>query len=301
MDLSTQYSGLALGNPLLAAASPLTGDLASAKQLQSCGIAGLIMPSLFEEAIQHDPKLLQSYADRIKSYKDALNVPVIASLNGITESGWLEHGSKLEQAGCDALELNVYYIAASAEESSDQIERKYINLVYKLRSHIAIPLAVKLTHQFSSVPNIVKRLEETGIDAAVIFNRFYSPDIDLDTLTVAPSLKLSNSDESLLRIRWIAILREQVKLSLSASGGFHTVDDIVKALLVGANSVQLCSVLFQQGIDVIAKLLDGLQNWLEKSPFDSVQQLQGHLSYGNLDDPSAYERQNYLQVLEANS
>lgn len=300
-DISTEYCGLQLKSPLMASASSLTGDLATAKQLQGAGIAGIVLPSLFEEELQHSPQRLHVYLDKVKSFKDSLDIPVIASLNGVSDAGWLEHSASLEQAGCDALELNVYYIAADASESSDQIERKYINLVYKLRSQIRIPISVKLTHQFSSVSNMVKRLEGTGIDGVVLFNRFYQPDIDLESLTVTPTLSLSDPSESLLRIRWIAMLRDQVALSLSASGGFHCVDDIVKALLVGANSVQLCSVLFQSGVDEVQRLLTGIQYWLETSKFKSVKELQGQLSYGNLADPSGYERQNYLQVLESNS
>lgn len=300
-DISTEYCGLQLKSPLMASASSLTGDLATAKQLQSAGAAGIVLPSLFEEELQHNPQRLHAYLDKIKSFKDSLDIPVVASLNGVSDAGWLEHSESLEQAGCDALELNVYYIAADASESSDQIERKYINLVYKLRSQIRIPISVKLTHQFSSVSNMVKRLEGTGIDGVVLFNRFYQPDIDLESLTVTPTLSLSDASESLLRVRWIAMLRDQVALSLCASGGFHCVDDIVKALLVGADCVQLCSVLFQSGVDEVQRLLAGIQHWLESSKFKSVKELQGQLSYANLADPSGYERQNYLQVLESNN
>lgn len=301
VDLTTTYCGMQLQNPLMASASPLTGELASAKQLQSKGISAVVMPSLFEEVIQQKPNQLQAYTDKIKSYKDALDIPVMGSLNGVTETGWLEHAAELEKAGCDGLELNIYYIAANAKESSDQIERRYIDLIYKLRAHVGLPIAVKLTSQFSSVAHLVKRLEDTGVNGVVLFNRFYLPDIDLETLSVTPTLSLSNSTESLLRIRWIAILREQVRLSLSATGGIHSVNDIVKALLVGADSLQLCSVLFQQGVDEATRLLEGLENWIDNSEFDSVAALKGKLSYGNIADPSAYERQNYLQVLEANS
>jgi dihydroorotate dehydrogenase (fumarate) len=299
-DLSTEYCGLELSNPFLVAASPLTADLASAKQLQSAGAAGIILPSLFEEAVNDNASALTAYINKIQDYKSALNVPVIASLNGVSEGGWLDHAATLEQAGCDAIELNVYYIAADAKESSDQIERRYIDLVYKLRAHISIPLSIKITHQFSSVAHLVKRLEETGVDGVVLFNRFYLPDIDIDTMTVSPTLQLSTSQECLLRIRWVAILREQIKLSLGVTGGIHTVDDVLKALLAGADAIQLCSVLFQQGIEALTQLNEQLNSWVETSEYESVNAFKGKMSAGKVSDPSSYERSNYRQVLASN-
>ena len=301
MKLATRYCGLQLKNPLIASASPLTAELASAQKLEAAGIAAVVLPSLFEEAVRADTANLERYVDRIKRYKDALSIPVIGSLNGITEGGWLEQAARLERAGCDALELNIYYIAANVNESSDHIERRYIDLVYKLRAHIGIPVSVKLTYQFSSIAHLIKRLEDTGIDGAVLFNRFYLPDIDLETLSINPALQLSTSSEALMRIRWIAILRDQVKLSLAATGGFHSVDDVLKALLVGADAVQLCSVLFQHGPDEVQRLLARLETWMDGKGYGSLRTLQGKLSYGNLKDPSGYERSNYLTVLEKNS
>ena len=300
-DLSSDYCGLTLANPFIASASPLTAELTSVKQLQQKGAAAVILPSLFEESVARSGSVLNEYADKIKSYKDALDIPVIASPNGITEGGWLEHAACLEQAGCDAIELNIYYIAASVKESSDQIERRYIDLVYKLRAQIGVPISVKLTHQFSSVAHLVKRLEDTGVNGAVLFNRFYLPDTDVESMTVMPSLQLSNSNEALLRIRWIGLLRDQVALSLSATGGMHTIDDALKALLVGADSIQLCSVLFEKGIDEIGHLRDRLEQWLEDNDHPGVAAIKGLMSYGRVADPSAFERANYLQVLEENS
>ena len=300
-DLSSLYCGLSLSNPFVASASPLTADLASAKQLQGAGAGALVLPSLFEESVQKDTSLLTRYADKIKAYKDALDIPVIASLNGITEGGWLDHAAFLQEAGCDAIELNIYYIAASVRESSDQIERRYIDLVYKLRAQIAVPIAVKLSHQFSSVAHLVKRLEDTGVNGVVLFNRFYLPDIDVESMSVTPSLQLSNSSETLLRIRWIGLLRDQVQLSLAATGGMHTLDDFLKTLLVGADAVQLCSVLFEQGIDELKRLQEQLEAWLERKGYDGVHAIKGLMSYGQVKDPSGFERANYLQVLEHNS
>ena len=300
-DLSSVYCGLFLKNPLIVSASPLTAELASAKQLQSAGAGALVLPSLFEESVRADEALLSRYADKIKSYKDALDIPVIASLNGITEGGWLDHAKYLEQAGCDAIELNIYYIAASVKESSDQIERRYIDLVYKLRAQIGVPIAVKLTHQFSSVAHLVKRLEDTGVNGVVLFNRFYLPDIDVETMSVTPSLQLSNSSEALLRIRWIGLLRDQVNLSMAATGGMHNLDDLLKTLLVGADAIQLCSVLFERGIDELGRLRDQLEHWLDQKGYDGVESIKGLMSYGRVKDPSGFERANYLQVLEKNS
>lgn len=300
-DLSSVYCGLFLKNPLIVSASPLTAELASAKQLQSAGAGALVLPSLFEESVRADEALLSRYADKIKSYKDALDIPVIASLNGVTEGGWLDHAKYLEQAGCDAIELNIYYIAASVKESSDQIERRYIDLVYKLRAQIGVPIAVKLTHQFSSVAHLVKRLEDTGVNGVVLFNRFYLPDIDVETMSVTPSLQLSNSSEALLRIRWIGLLRDQVNLSMAATGGMHNLDDLLKTLLVGADAIQLCSVLFERGIDELGRLRDQLEHWLDQKGYDGVESIKGLMSYGRVKDPSGFERANYLQVLEKNS
>jgi dihydroorotate dehydrogenase (fumarate) len=299
-DLSTHYCGLQLTNPLIVAASPLTAELASVKQLAGAGAAAIVLPSLFEEAVQANGRCLTAYADKIKSYKDVLSIPVIASLNGVTEQGWLEHANTLQQAGCDAIELNVYYVAANVNESSDQVERRYIDLAYKLRAQMRVPVIMKLSHQFSAPAHLVKRLEETGVSGVVLFNRFYQPDIDLEQLTMSPALQLSTSAEALLRIRWIGMLRDQVGLSLAASGGIHTADDVLKALLVGADAVQLCSVLLKHGTAPLTELRQQLDQWLEAKGYASVQQIQGRMSYGRLPDPSGFERENYLQLLAQN-
>lgn len=297
-DLTTRYCHLALNNPLVVSASPLTSNLDSVKSLERAGASAVVMPSLFEEAINADSEHLARYLDTVKQFKDELSIPVIASLNGVTEGGWLAQSEQLVQAGCDALELNIYHVAASVDETSDMVERRYIDLVYQLRSHIAVPISIKLSHHFSSLANLVKRLQETGIDGAVLFNRFYVPDIDLERLDVEPKLVLSHSQESLMRIRWIAILREQVRLSLAATGGFHDAQGVIKAILAGADAVQLCSVLLQRGNEELAVILEQLDLWMENNEMVSIESIKGRLSYGNVADPSAYERQNYLQVLD---
>ncbi|MAR93000.1 MAG: dihydroorotate dehydrogenase [Pseudomonadales bacterium] len=300
-DLSVQYCGTTLASPLLVSASPLTATLPAARALQEAGAAGVVLPSLFEESVNSDSQLLDAYCDRLKQYKDELDIPVFASLNGVTQGGWLDHAERLQQAGCDGIELNIYYVAANVNESSDQIERRYIDLVYQLRSHIGLPMAVKLSQHFSSVAHLIKRLEDTGIDAVVLFNRFYQPDFDIETLTVTPSLQLSTSQELLLRVRWVALLRQQVRLGLAVTGGVHEVPDLIKALLAGADAVQLCSVLFAKGNSELARLRDGLEQWLEDHNHSAVTEIQGIMSQGRLRDPSVLERANYREVLQQNS
>ena len=259
IDLSTEYLGLKLDNPLVPSSSPLTGEIDSAKQLEDAGAAALVMPSLFEQAIQREQKQLEqfvhsqalgnyeaqsfqpvpedytseldAYLQKIEQLKSALDIPVIASLNGISTSGWIDHGKDLQEAGADALELNVYYIAADPDKTGDEVESRYLQLLGDLREHITIPVTMKLSSQFSSVANMVRKLQQASAQGVVLFNRFYQPDIDLETLEIKPHLDLSTPMESLLRIRWIALLRGHVELSIAATGGFHKTEDIIKALL----------------------------------------------------------------------
>ncbi len=296
-DLSTDYCGLSLSSPLVVSASPLTAEVDTALSLQQAGAGAIVMPSLFEESVSQHPTESNKYLSKLSQLKAELSIPVIASLNGVTEGGWLEHASRLEDAGCDALELNIYYLAANVQQTGDMVERHYIDLVYKLRSQIKVPIAVKLCSQFTAVANLVKRLEETGIDGVVIFNRYYLPDIDIESIDVKPFLSLSHPSEALMRVRWLAILREQVKLSLAATGGFHGVNDIIKALLAGADVVQLCSVLMEQGVEQLADILAGIKDWGDEKGFADLAEFKGKLSYANAADPSAYERHNYYQAL----
>jgi dihydroorotate dehydrogenase (fumarate) len=326
-DLAVDYLGLALKNPLLPSASPLSKALDSARHLEDAGAAGIVMYSLFEEQILAEERqyerfmehqalghgeassflpgqpgyqgTLDSYLEQLQALKAALDVPVIASLNGITAAGWVEYGRELEQAGADALELNVYYVAADPAETSAGVEARYLEVLSRLRDEVSLPIAVKLGPQFSAPLHFVARLQQAGAGAAVLFNRFYQSDINLDTLAVEPQLQLSSSYESLLRVRWTAMLRGVLDIDLATTGGFHEVEDIVKALLAGANVVQLCSVLLQHGPARLQQLLAGLQDWLEEREYDSVRQLQGSLSYRNAANPTGYERENYLSVLDS--
>jgi dihydroorotate dehydrogenase (fumarate) len=327
IDLSTTYLGLELENPLVPSSSPLTGQLDSAKKLEDAGASALVLPSLFEEAIIYEQQQLEQYVhsqalghyeaqsyqpvpddysselenhlERIQQFKTALDIPVIASLNGISTSGWIDTGKELQQAGADALELNVYYIAADPGISGEDVEQRYLQLLGDLQQHVSIPITMKLSSQFSSVANMVLKLQQAGADGVSLFNRFYQPDIDLETLRIKPQLELSTATESLLRIRWIALLRGRVDLSLAATGGFHDRDSIIKALLAGADVTHLCSVLLQQGPAYLATLRQEVTDWLEENEYESVSQLKGSVSRACAINPAALEHSNYLDVIKS--
>ncbi|WP_126454594.1 dihydroorotate dehydrogenase-like protein [Sulfuriflexus mobilis] len=327
IDLTTDYLGLKLDNPLVPASSPLTGNFDDARRLQDAGASALVLPSLFEEVVHHQQKQLEQYVysqalghyeadsyrpvpdeyagdlenylEHIQRLKTTLDIPVIASLNGISTSGWIDFGKDMQQAGADALELNVYYVAADPHQSGEEVENRYLQLLTDLRGQVSIPVTMKLSSQFSSVANIVSKLQQTGAAGVVLFNRFYQPDIDLDTLTIKPRISLSNPMESLLRIRWIALLRGRVDLSLAATGGFHDIDAILKALLAGADVVYLCSVLLEKGPAYYAELLQQLRLWLEEREYESVTQMQGSVSQACAIDPAAFEHSNYFDVIKS--
>ena len=329
IDLSTEYLGLKLTNPLVPSSSPLTGELDSAKKLEDAGASALVLPSLFEEAIEYEQKQLErfvssqslghyeaqsyqpvpedysseldNYLESIQRFKSALDIPVIASLNGISTNGWIDTGKELQQAGADALELNVYYIAGDPDTSGEEVEKRYLQLLTDLRQHISIPVTMKLSSQFSSIANMVLKLQQAGAQGVSLFNRFYQPDIDLETLQIKPHLDLSSSTESLLRIRWIALIRGRVDLSIAATGGFHRAEDIIKALLVGADITHLCSVLLQNGPEHIAVLKQELQYWLEEHEYDSVTQMKGSVSKSCAINPAALEHCNYMHVINSYS
>jgi len=326
-DLSTNYLGLRLENPLVPSSSPLSKNLDTAKQLEDAGASALVMHSLFEERIEaesrrHDrffhqqdighaeadsfhpsPIEFANYQDRylekLQQLKSHLDIPIIASLNGTSTDGWVEYGNAIQQAGADALELNVYFIAADIEMSSQKVEARYLNLLNELRNHVSLPITMKLSSQFSSPLHFIRQLEQAGANGVALFNRFYQPDIDLETLLTTPKIPLSTSDETLLRIRWIALLYGRVKLSLAVTGGFHTAEDVVKALLVGADVTHLCSALLENGAQQLTYIANNLSHWLEQHEYESVKQLKGSLSQQYAINPSAYERTNYLEVLDS--
>ncbi|MBT3205541.1 MAG: dihydroorotate dehydrogenase-like protein [Gammaproteobacteria bacterium] len=329
MDLSTQYMGLDLKNPIVASSSPLTWALESSLALQKAGAAAIIMPSLFEEQIEHEqaqldrfihqqsighsetngfhPQLTDymdyqnKYLNQLELLKRELSIPVIASLNGISEGGWVQNAQDLEQAGADALELNIYYVAANPEESSAQVEQRYLSVFEAVKQCVKIPVGVKLTHQFSAISSMVKQLEQAGAAGISLFNRFYQPDIDLETLHIEPKLELSSSSEALLRIRWIAILRHQLSLSLAITGGMHSSEDVLKGLLAGADITCMCSVLLEKGPEHIGRVLEQMSLWMMDKEYESVNQLKGSLSYINAVNPAAFERANYVEILNSYS
>ena len=327
MDMTTTYLGLKLANPLVPSASPLSHNIDMAKRLEDAGAAAIIMYSLFEEQISTDEEnldhllhrqdighaeahsylpvheayktQLEDYIENLMALKAALSIPVIASLNGTSMSGWVEHGKHLQAAGADALELNVYYIAADIEQEGTKVEDRYVSILKELKKHVSIPINMKLSPQFSSVGHFVKQLETVGVDGVSLFNRFYQPDIDLETLQVTPTLKLSSSTEALLAMRWIAILFGRVGISLAATGGVHTSADAIKILLAGADVVHMCSALLQHGPERLSEVLDGIRMWMEENEYDSVEQLKGSVSQIHAENPAAFERANYMKVLQS--
>ncbi len=326
VNLSTQYLGLKLAHPLVPSASPLSKDIDSARRLEDAGASALVMYSLFEEKIVSEQQLMQRflydqaighgeadsfhprihqiktyqehYLEQVQKLKSALAIPIIASLNGTSLSGWLEYGLQLQQAGADALELNIYHLAANAEDSSEVVENRYLTILQALKAQVNLPITMKLSSQFSSPLHFAKRLETAGASGVVLFNRFYQPDIDLESLEIIPTLELSSSSEALLRIRWAALLYGRTQMSLAVTGGFHQSSDVIKALLAGADVVHLCSVLLKQGTGRLTELLSELEHWLDEHDYDSIQQLKGSVSQQHAINPSAYERANYVQALD---
>lgn len=327
MDLSTRYCGLRLAHPLVPGASPLADDLGMVRRLEDAGAPAIVMRSLFEEQVNreqtrtaHDleshvdafaeassffPKPTEfrlgpvEYLEQLRRIKAAVRVPVIASLNGVTPTGWLDYARLIEQAGADALELNVYYVAADPREDGAMVENRTVEIVGTVKRGVKIPIAVKLSPFFSSLSHFAARLEATGADALVMFNRFYQPDIDPETLEVRPELHLSESSELLLRLRWLAILSGQRKLDFAASGGVHETLDVVKAIMAGATSVQVVSSLLRKGPTHLTHLRDGLSHWLESHEYTSLAQLRGSMNLARCPDPASFERGNYMRILQS--
>ena len=326
MDLSTTYLGLKLANPLVAGASPMVDDLDTVKKLEDAGCAAIVMHSLFEEQITREqlgtvmdmeshaesfaealsyfpqPQEFrlgpESYLEQVRRIKAAVKVPVIGSLNGTSPAGWLDYARLIEQAGADALELNIYYLATQAWETSDAVERRALEGLKTVKQGVKIPVAVKLSPFYSSLAHLAKQLDDGGADGLVLFNRFYQPDLDVDALEVVPSLKLSDSSELLLRLRWLAILSGHVEGSLACSGGVHTPLDAIKAVMAGAHAVQVVSALLQRGPAHLATLRDGMASWMEEHEYESVAQMCGSMSHQSCPNPQALERANYMRILQ---
>ena len=327
IDLSTRYLGLTLKHPIVASASPLTGSIDSLKRLEDAGIAAVVLPSIFEEQIEHEEMAAHNlmlygselspeatgffpeqqnfttgperYLSLIADAKKSLSVPVIASLNGYTPGGWTSIAKTFEQAGADAVELNVYFLATNLDDTAAAVEARYVDLVKSVASQVRIPVAVKVAPYFSAMANVASRLSDAGASGLVLFNRFLQPDIELDDLQVAPNLVLSTSDELRLALRWIAILRGRVKTSFAATGGAHTADDVLKLLLAGADCVMIASSLLKKGPAHVGALVRGVEAWLEERGYDSVEQMKGSLSQQACPDPDAFERANYMKALKS--
>lgn len=325
VDLRTRYLGIELRNPIVPSASPIGQRIETLRAVQDAGAAAIVLPSLFEEQIEHEelqvhgvleaftesyPEALtylpdigdyntgvEPYLKHVEDAKRDLEIPVIASLNGIGLGNWVSYAKRMQEAGADAVELNVYFIAADPDQTGDEVEERYVKLVEAVRGEITIPLAVKIGPFFSSVGHMAHRLVAAGADGLVLFNRFMQPDIDLETLRVDPTLHLSSSDELLLPLRWIGILHGRVHASLAATTGIHTADDAVKMLLVGADVVMLASALLRQGPRHIETVLDGITSWLADRGYESIEQLRGSMSQANVPNPVAFARANYAQLV----
>lgn len=326
MDLSTQYLGLKLPHPLMLGASPLVDDLDQVKRAEDAGAAVIVMHSLFEEQIErehgaaaalesHEESFAEAvqfysplqkfalssdqYLEQLRRIKAAVAVPVIASLNGVSDEGWLTYAKLMEDAGADALELNVYRMATNPEHSAESIEHTTLNMVASIKGITRLPLAVKLSPFYTALANFAARLARAGADGLVLFNRFYQPDLDLEALEISPRLELSTSSELLLRLRWLAILSANLDVSFAASGGVHSASDALKAVMTGADGVQLVSEILKHGPERFALIRAELAEWLERHEYESLEQARDSMNSSRCPNPEQYERANYLRVLQS--
>jgi dihydroorotate dehydrogenase (fumarate) len=325
IDLSTTYLGMTLKSPLVASSSPMCEDVGNIRRMEDAGAAAIVLHSLFEEQIEREsddldrfignasdvsaeaitqfPELTgrvqgpETYLEHLRKCKQAVRIPVIASLNGTTNGGWLKYAKQMEQAGADALELNIYYIPVSAEVSGEQVERRYVELVQAVRQEVRIPVTVKLGPYFSSMANMALKLDAAGASGLVLFNRFYQPDFDLEALEVTPNLTLSSPHELLLRLHWIAVLYGTVKADLALTGGVHSATDVVKAMMAGAKVAMMTSALLKRGINCLDSITTELLIWLGEHEYDSIRQMQGSMSRNAAPQPAAFERVNYMKML----
>ncbi len=327
IDLSTTYMGLRLAHPLVSSAGPWAGRLDRIKRLEDAGAAAIVLPSLFEEQLEEESTILdhylnygaeafaealsyfpnmtsynvgpEGYLDLIRRAKESTNVPIIASLNGVSSGGWTSYAREIEQAGADAIELNIYYVAADPTTTSAEVEQRYLDALAEVKAVVSIPVAVKIGPFFSALAHMVRRLAEAGANGLVLFNRFYQPDFDLESLEVAPHLVLSDSDELRLPLRWIAILYGRVKPSLALSSGVHTHEDVLKGLMAGASVTMMGSALVKHGVEHIRNVVSALREWMERHEYVSVAQMRGSLSQRSVANPAAFERANYMKVLQS--
>lgn len=326
MNLSTTYLGLKLKNPFMPGASPMPDSIGAVRRLEDAGASAIIMHSLFEEQFSNEDRVVEDeidthenssaeattflpippefnlepseYLEQIRMIKEAIDIPVIASLNGATLGGWVRYATEIEQAGASALELNFYHISTSADESGNDVEKRACEILKAVRESIKIPVAVKLSPFFSSLPNFGRQLVAAGANGIILFNRFYQPDIDTEELDVLPTLQLSNSFELRLRLRWLAIMTASVPTDYACSGGAYSGHDAIKALMTGATTVQFVSSLLKNGPEYLTTIIKDVEKWMEEHEYQSVDQLRGCMSLKHCPDPLAYERGNYLRMLQ---
>ena len=329
LDLSTSYMGLTLKNPLVASPSPLCEHIGNILRMEDAGVGAVVLHSLFEEQIMLESEELheflsygtesfaesvsyfpdmtrynlgpEGYLEHIRKAKQAVDIPIIASLNGVSNGGWIRYAKEMEQAGADALELNIFYLANDPEVSGEQIEEMYTSLVSHVKASLGIPVAVKLGPYFSATAHMANKMDKAGADALVVFNRFYQPDFDLEALEVTPNLHLSAPHELLLRLHWVATLHGNIKADMAITGGVHTAQDVLKSMMAGARVAMMTSALLMHGIDYVETVLADLKAWMEEHEYESVRQMQGSMSRRSVADPSAFSRANYMKVLSSYS
>ena len=327
MDLSTKYMGLKLKNPIVPSASPLSHTVDSVKAMEDAGASAVVVYSLFEEQISHESGELDhylsygaeshaeatsyypgqdefttgpfEYLDHIADLKKATDIPIIGSLNGVSKGGWVKYAKNIQDAGADALELNVYYIPTSENLTSTEIEDMYVDTLKSVKEQISIPVAMKLSPFFTSMSNMAQKLDAAGADSLVMFNRFYQPDFDLDELEVVPNLMLSTNWEMRLPLRWIAILYGNIKASMAATSGINNYEDVLKVMMAGGDVAMMCSELLRNGTGRITEILKDLENWMQEKEYDSIEMMQGSMSQKKVAEPAAFERANYMKALQS--
>lgn len=325
MNLDTSYLGFNLKNPVVPSASPLSRDVDTVKKLEDAGASAIVMYSLFEEQIRHEVEEIdffmdqgtdsfaesqsffpgghdfirgpEAYLKQIRALKEAVDIPIIASLNGSTSGGWIDYARRIQEAGADALELNIYNPPSKVEETSTLIEDNIVNILRQVKVQVTIPVSMKLGHYFSALPALAKRLEETGVDALALFNRFYQPDIDLEKLEVVPSVHLSTPDNLRMPLRWMAVLSTLLKVDLGATTGVHSGQDVIKLMMAGADVAFTCSSLLKFGPEHVKTILNEMETWMDENEYESVEQMKGSMSMKNVSDPEAFMRSNYMKVL----
>lgn len=325
MDLTTKYLGFTLKNPFVISASPLSKEISNFKKMEDAGAAAIVLYSLFEEQLMLEQRELhyhttqhneitaeagsyfpepseyklgpEEYLEHIAKAKKEVNIPIIASLNGKTEGGWTEYAKKMQEAGADAIELNIYNIPTDMNKEANDFENTYVNILKSVKSAVNIPVALKLSPYFSNMANMAHKFDEAGADALVLFNRFYQPDINLNELEITPSIELSNSSEIKLPMRWIAILKDKVKADLAATSGIHTGEDAIKMMMVGANAAMVCSALLKNGIYYLKTMIDQMNSWMEAKEYESVMQMQGSMSQSKIGNPVDFERAQYMRAI----